>query len=100
MIPILTKMAVERKCEFEHVTLLGNYELAYALGALSMGFNIEKKEEFESLGALKSEIQEKLSNVITEDVRLSRLLRIVKEMDAYTEEMNEQIYEVYALAFQ
>lgn len=100
MIPLLTKMAVERKSEFEHVILLGNYELAYALGAISKGYGLSMKSEFENVAALKEEVLMTVGDWAPENVRLSRLLRVVKEMDSCTIDMNEQIYEVYSLAFQ
>lgn len=35
-----------------------------------------------------------------DDIQTQRLLRIVKEMDSYTEEYNEQMYEVYSMGFE
>lgn len=99
MIPLLTKMAVDRKCEFEHVSLLGNYELAYALGKLSKCYNISKRESFQNLGELKEEVLSKIGSG-SDDIKIERLIRIVREMDSFSEEMNEQIYEVYTLGFE
>ena len=99
MIPLLTKMAVERKCEFEHVALLGNYELSYALGALSKGYGLPMKSSFENVVLLREEVLEALKEWNPTDERLARLYRVVKEMDGCTSDMNEQIYEVYTLAF-
>ena len=35
MVPILAKQALARKCEFSNARMTGNYECAYALGAVS-----------------------------------------------------------------
>lgn len=99
MIPLLTKMAVDRKCEFEHVILLGNYELAYALGKLSKYYNLPQKESFQNIGELKEEVLSKIGGAV-DDIKIERLIRVVREMDSFSEEMDEQIYEVYSLGFE
>ena len=99
MVPLLTKLAVERKSQFEHVILLGNYELAYALGAVSKGYGLEKKSQFENVVLLKEEVLAKLGDWSPDDIRLSRMLRVIKEMDSCTTDMDEQVYEVYAMAY-
>lgn len=100
MIPILTKMAVDKKIEFEHVILLGNYELCYALGKLSKIYDIEKKESFDNVGQLREEVLNAIGDREKDDIQTQRLLRIVKEMDSYTEEYNDQMYEVYSMGFE
>ena len=99
MIPILTKMAVERKCEFEHVILLGNYELSYAVGALSKAFDIQKNLEFDNVGTLRKDVLDTIGDKQSDDVRVSRLLRIVKEMDSYTDDFDEQMMELYCMGY-
>lgn len=100
MIPILTKMAVDKKIEFDHVILLGNYELCYALGKLSKIYDIEKKESFDNVGKLREEVLNAIGDREKDDIQTQRLLRIVKEMDSYTEEYNDQMYEVYSMGFE
>ena len=100
MIPILTKMAVDKKIEFEHVILLGNYELCYALGKLSKIYDIEKKESFDNVGQLREEVLNAIGDREKDDIQTQRLLRIVKEMDSYTEEYNDQMNEVYSMGFE
>lgn len=100
MIPILTKMAVDRKLEFDHVILLGNYELSYAIGKLSKSYDIEKKSSFDNVGMLREEVLKAIGDRTKDDIQTQRLLRIVKEMDSYTEEYNEQMYEVYSMGFE
>ena len=39
----MTAQAIEKKCNFEHVILLGNYELCYSLGMLSAAAGLERK---------------------------------------------------------
>lgn len=100
MIPILTKMAVDRKLEFDHVILLGNYELSYAIGKLSKLYDIKKKASFDNVGTLREEVLKTIGDRTKDDIQTQRLLRIVKEMDSYTEEYNEQMYEVYSMGFE
>jgi hypothetical protein len=95
MIPLLTAQAIEKKCNFEHVILLGNYELCYSLGMLSAAAGLEKKSEFSNVGQLKKEVLDNIQNYTPANVQMERLLRIVTEMDTYTEEFNSQMYEVY-----
>lgn len=100
MVPLLAKMAVERKCDFEHVILLGNYELSYALGRISKEFGISRRDSMESVGALREEILESIGNRTTEDERMARLLRVLKEMDKYTDDYDDQMYELYVMGFE
>lgn len=100
MIPILTKMAVEKKLEFDHVILLGNYELSYALGKLSKLYGISKKDMFNNVGELRREVLSLVGDSVKEEIKTQRLLRIVKEMDNYTEEYDAQMYELYSMGFE
>lgn len=100
MIPILTKMAVEKKLEFDHVILLGNYELSYALGKLSKLYGISKKDMFNNVGELRREVLSHIGDSVKEEIKTQRLLRIVKEMDNYTEEYDAQMYELYSMGFE
>lgn len=96
MIPILAKMAVERKCHFEHVILLGNYELSYSLGVLSKAFGLAKKESFDNVMELKKEIEEQIGDREASNVMVARLLRVVKEMDEIEDKYDDQMYELYS----
>lgn len=95
MIPILTKMAVQRKCQFEHVILLGNYELAYSIGVLSKHFGIARRDSFEHVASLRDEVIAEIGDKTSEDIEINRLLRVVKEMDTFTDDMDEQMLELY-----
>lgn len=100
MIPLLTAQAVERKCTFEHVILLGNYELCYALGIIAKAAGLSKESAFDNVGALKEKIMEAIGGYEPEAVTMKRLLRIVKEMDSYTEAYDEQMYELYEMGYE
>lgn len=100
MIPLLTAQAIEKKCNFEHVILLGNYELCYSLGVLSAAAGLEKKAEFSNVLQLKNEVMEGLKTYVPANIQMERLLRITTEMDSYTEDYHEQMYEVYALGYE
>lgn len=95
MIPLLTAQAIEKKCNFEHVILLGNYELCYSLGVLSAAAGLEKKSEFSNVGLLKKEVLDGISDYKPSNIQMERLLTIVKEMDSYTDDYEPQMYEVY-----
>ena len=95
MIPLLTAQAIEKKCNFEHVILLGNYELCYSLGMLSAAAGLEKKSEFSDVGQLKKEVLEGIQGYTPANVQMERLLCLVKEMDTYKDEYHPQMYEVY-----
>ena len=95
MIPLLTAQAIEKKCNFEHVILLGNYELCYSLGMLSAAAGLEKKSEFSDVGQLKKEVLEGIQGYTPANVQMERLLCVVKEMDTYKDEYHPQMYEVY-----
>lgn len=95
MIPLLTAQAIEKKCNFEHVILLGNYELCYSLGMLSAAAGLEKKSEFSDVGQLKKEVLESIQGYTPANVQMERLLCLVKEMDTYKDEYHPQMYEVY-----
>ena len=95
MIPLLTAQAIEKKCNFEHVILLGNYELCYSLGMLSAAAGLEKKSEFSDVGQLKKEVLEGIQGYTPANVQMKRLLCVVKEMDTYKDEYDPQMYEVY-----
>lgn len=95
MIPLLTAQAIEKKCNFEHVILLGNYELCYSLGMLSAAAGLEKKSEFLDVGQLKKEVLESIQGYTPANVQMERLLCLVKEMDTYKDEYHPQMYEVY-----
>ena len=95
MIPLLTAQAIEKKCNFEHVILLGNYELCYSLGMLSAAAGLEKKSEFSDVGQLKKEVLEGIQGYTPANVQMERLLGLVKEMDTYKDEYHPQMYEVY-----
>lgn len=95
MIPLLTAQAIEKKCNFEHVILLGNYELCYSLGMLSAAAGLEKKSEFSDVGQLKKEVLESIKGYTPANIQMERLLCLVKEMDTYKDEYHPQMYEVY-----
>jgi alpha-N-acetylglucosamine transferase len=99
LVPLLTKMAVLRKMEFDHVILLGNYELSYALGVLSKVFNVPKLDSIESAGNLRKYVLDKIGDQSLEDISITRLLRVVKEMDTYSEDLDDQMYELYTTGF-
>lgn len=100
MLPILTKMAVQRKMEFEHVILLGNYELCYALGVLAKVFNIPKSGNIENLGTLRKNILDNIADKTSDDIAITRLLHVTKEMDTYSDELDDQMYELYAMGYE
>lgn len=100
MIPLLTAQAVERKCSFEHVILLGNYELCYGLGVLAKAAGLEKKASFDNVGVLKQDIVDAIGEYQPEAVTMQRLVRIVKEMDGYTDDYDEQMYELYEMGYE
>lgn len=100
MIPLLTAQAVERKCTFEHVILLGNYELCYGLGVIAKAAGIRKEEHFDYVGDLKAAIIGAIGDFAPEQVSMQRLLRIVKEMDSYTADYDEQMYELYEMGYE
>lgn len=85
MIPLLTVQAVEKKCTFEHVILLGNYELCYGLGVISKVAGLPKEEKFDNVGELKKRVIEAVGDYEPEEITMKRLLTVVKEMDGYTE---------------
>ena len=95
MIPLLTAQAIEKKCNFEHVILLGNYELCYSLGMLSAAAGLEKRSEFSNVGQLKKEVLESIQGYTPANIQMERLLGLVTEMDIYTDEYHPQMYEVY-----
>lgn len=97
MVPILAKMSVDRKCEFEHVILLGNYELSYALGKLTAAFGLEKVNSFSSVIQLQKDVIDQIGTKTSEDVKIQRLLRVVKEMDDATDDYDDQMYELYCM---
>lgn len=99
MIPLLTMQAVERKCSFEHVILLGNYELAYSLGVISRAAGLPKEEEFSNVGQLKTKVMELSSGYTPEKTGMQRLLRITKEMESYTDDYDDQMYELYSMGY-
>lgn len=100
MVPILTKMAVERKCQFEHVILLGNYELAYSVGVLSKHFGIAKRDDFEKVDKLRDEVIAEIGDRTSDSVEINRLLRVVKEMDTFTDDKDEQMIELYHMGME
>lgn len=100
MIPLLTAQAIERKCSFEHVILLGNYELSYGLGVVAKAAGLEKEASFDNVGILKRSIMEAIGDYQPEAVTMQRLLRIVKEMDSYTDDYDEQMYELYEMGYE
>lgn len=100
MIPLLTAQAVEKKCTFEHVILLGNYELCYGLGVIAKAAGIQKEEHFDNVGELKDTIIGAIGDFEPEMVTMQRLLRIVKEMDSYTADYDEQMYELYEMGYE
>lgn len=95
MIPLLTAQAIEKKCNFEHVILLGNYELCYSLGVLSAAAGLPKKTEFSNVGQLKKEVLQGIQGYKPPNVQMERLLCVVQEMDTYKDEYHPQMYEVY-----
>lgn len=100
MIPLLTVQAVEKKCTFEHVILLGNYELCYGLGIISKAAGLSKEESFDNVGELKKRVIDAIGTYAPEEVTMKRLLTVVKEMDGYTEEYNDQMYELYEMGYE
>lgn len=99
MIPLLTAQAIERKCSFEHVVLLGNYELCYSLGIISKAAGLTKESTFDNVGALKDKILGAIGSYQPAEVTMQRLLRVVKEMDTYTENYDDQMYELYEMGY-
>lgn len=91
--------AVEKKCSFEHVILLGNYELCYSLGVLSKAAGLQKESEFSNVGQLKEKVMNAIGDYKPEGIAMERLLRITGEMDAYTEDYDEQMYELYSMGY-
>jgi len=100
MIPLLTVQAVEKKCTFEHVILLGNYELCYALGVISKVAGLQKEGSFTNAGELKEQVLSSIGNFEPQEVKLQRLLCVVKEMDGYTDAYDEQMYELYEMGYE
>ncbi len=99
MIPLLTAQAIERKCSFEHVVLLGNYELCYSLGIISKAAGLPKESAFDNVGVLKDKIIGQIDSYQPAEVTMQRLLRVVKEMDTYTEYYDDQMYELYQMGY-
>ncbi|MBQ9700446.1 MAG: DUF3837 family protein [Lachnospiraceae bacterium] len=99
MIPLLTAQAIERKCSFEHVVLLGNYELCYSLGIISKAAGLPKESAFDNVGVLKDKIIGQIDSYQPAEVTMQRLLRVVKEMDTYTEDYDDQMYELYQMGY-
>lgn len=99
MIPLLTVQAVEKKCSFEHVILLGNYELCYSLGVIAKAAGLEKEKEFTNVGELKAKVLKQAEGYKPKEVAMERLLRITEEMDAYTDDYDEQMYELYSMGY-
>ena len=99
MIPLLTIQAVEKKCTFEHVILLGNYELCYGLGIISKAAGLPKEEKFDNVGELKKRVIEAVGDYEPEEITMKRLLAVVKEMDGYTENNDDQMYELYEMGY-
>ena len=99
MIPLLTVQAIERKCSFEHVILLGNYELSYGLGIIAKAAGIPKEDSFDNVGELKKCVIEAIGDFQPDDVKMQRLLCVVKEMDSYTEAYDDQMYELYQMGY-
>lgn len=99
MIPLLTMQAVERKCSFEHVILLGNYELAYSLGVISKAAGLPKEEKFTGVGQLKEKVMEQVGDYEPQETEMQRLFSITKEMESYTEDYDSQMYELYAMGY-
>lgn len=99
MIPLLTAQAIERKCSFEHVVLLGNYELCYSLGVISKAAGLPKESAFDNVGVLKEKVLASAGSYNPADVTMQRLLRVVKEMDTYTEDYDDQMYELYEMGY-
>ena len=100
MIPLLTVQAVEKKCTFEHVILLGNYELSYSLGVLSRAAGLPKENSFGNVGELKKIVLAGVENYEPQEIAMQRLLRVVKEMDGYTDVYDEQMYELYEMGYE
>lgn len=97
MVPILAKMAVDKKCEFEHVILLGNYELCYALGKLTTAFGLKKVDSFSSVLEMQKSVIEQIGTKTSDDIKIQRLLRIVKEMDDVSTDYDDQMFEMYCM---
>lgn len=100
MIPLLTVQAIEKKCSFDHVMLLGNYELSYSLGVIARAAGLTKEAEFTNIGQLKAKIIEAIDDYKPEEVAMERLLRITKEMESYTEDYDSQMYELYSMGYE
>lgn len=100
MITLLAAQAVEKKCTFEHVILLGNYELCYGLGVIAKAAGLDKEAAFDNVGTLKKKIMDDIGDYEPQAVTMQRLLRIVKEMDSYTEAYDEQMYELYEMGYE
>ena len=85
MIPLLTAQAVEKKCSFEHVILLGNYELCYSLGVIAKAAGLEKEKEFSNVGELKAKVLKQAEGYAPKEVAkpwFNSFLMVSKELDA------------------
>lgn len=100
MIPLLTVQAVEKKCTFEHVILLGNYELCYGLGVIARAAGIPKEDSFDNVGELKKRVVDAIGGYEPQELAMQRLLCVVKEMDGYTDAYDEQMYELYEMGYE
>lgn len=100
MIPLLTVQAVEKKCTFEHVILLGNYELCYSLGVISKAAGLDKESSFRYVGELKKRVLNGIGSFEPQDIKMQRLLCVVREMDGYTDAYDEQMYELYEMGYE
>lgn len=99
MIPLLTQQAVEKKCDFEHVILLGDYELCYSLGVIAKAAGLDKESEFSHVGQLKEKVLKATEGFSPKDIRMERLYRIASEMDAYTDNYDDQMYQLYSVGY-
>ena len=54
---------------------------------------------FDNVGALKDKVLDGAGSYTPAELTMQRLLRVVKEMDTYTEDYDEQMYELYQMGY-
>lgn len=70
MVPLLAKMAVEKKCDFKKVTgnYLSDYEFAYACGKIAKILDVTINPQ-DDLCVIKSELEDKVKSYNPQDER-------------------------------
>lgn len=97
MVPILAKQAIQIKCGFDTSTIIGEYEMCYALGLLTAILDITVIEDWNQAGTLMEKIIPQLETYQTEDIRLKRLIRMVREatMHHSEEDADQDMKDLY-----